>query len=79
MDEGCGQRGYYEFSSEENRVDFIWPGNDIMDGGTYTQTGSIIEIKSMYGEVYNLTLSKDGIELTNNFGFVFRDVNYPWE
>ena len=79
FDEGYGQQGYYQFSLESNNVDFIWPGNDIMDGGTYSQTELEVKINSMYGEVYYLTVSEDGIELVDNeFGTVYRDEKFPW-
>lgn len=78
--EGSGEAGQITFRTD-NTVELVWPGSDEIDDGTYTQDRNQVKIESAGDRrTYLFSLSKDGLELTNEeYSAVFRDEKYPWK
>lgn len=77
--EGCGERGYFTFSKKNNTVEFVWPGSDEIEIGTYKLTGLKLTITAN-GEIFIFSVSKNGREIVYlKNKIVFKDQKYPWK
>jgi hypothetical protein len=78
--EGCGERGYFHFAAQNNQVEFVWPGSDLISNGNYTISGQVLKIMTQDKETLIFTISKNLREITYRKNKMrFKDEKYPWQ
>ncbi len=77
--EGCGEPGYAIFGTN-GKVEFAYPGSDLIDSGKYTQKGRTITIQLDGSEKLIFWLSSDGKEIISKDKlYIYRDKKFPWK